>query len=252
MGYLEFSQRWNFRIFERFLQGYHEPKHGLGIIGHEHMANYHFLPQDMPNLGFDLKLPGGGVKSFSARSYRALARAITQDKDAMMIAVGIIPGALRYACMKLQDDIELVMKAVERDPYSIEYASNRLKRNKKVVLAAVGREGFVLTYVLPGFEDDKEVMMAAVKENGYMLRHASKRLRDDVELVRLAVESQPDAIRYASDRIQKDPSLLEESKDDRNVVSLEAQIACANGLRMDGAREVLGERNLGERNLGER
>lgn len=247
MGYLEFSRRWDFRTFERFLQGYHEPKNGLGIIGNEYMANYHFLPQDAPNLGFDFELPDGSTKSFSANSYRKLAKQLTEDKDVMLAAVQICWGTLRYASNSLRDDKEVVIAAVEHDPYAIEFASKRLRDDKDVVLAAVGREGFVLTYVLPAFEDDKDVLMAAVAEDGYMLRHASKRLRDDVEVVRLAVESHPDAIRHASDRIQNDPGLLEENRNDRNVVSLEEQIAVANGLRMGCTREAFWERDFGER-----
>lgn len=239
LSYLEFSRRWDFEHFQWFLQGHHGLKAGLGIIGNEHMENYHFCPQDAPNLGFDLKLPGGRTKAFSARSYRRLAKIITCDKEAMMVSVGVIPSALRYASKDLRDDIDLVMRAVQKDPFTIDFASKRLRDEKQVVMAAVVREGYVLTYVSERFRDDNDVMRAAVAENGYMLRYASERLKDDIEIVRLAVGSHPDAIRHASKRIRENLELLlNEEKDTRMAV--DDAIASAIPFVEQGEREARG------------
>lgn len=239
MSHLDFSRRWDFKCFERFLQGYHEPKCGLGIIGNTYMQNYHFCPQDAPNLGFDFKLSGGGVRSFSAKSYRKLAKQLTEDKDVMLVAVQNSWGTLRYASRELKNDKDVVLAAVKRDPYAIEFASKELQRDFDVVLAAVSREGAVIRYVSEHFLDNDEIMCAAVTENGYMLRHASNRLKDDVSLVRLAVECYPIAIQHASERIRNNPSLLLPEKEDTRP-AVEDAIARAMPLLGRGKREETG------------
>lgn len=217
MSYLAFSGRWDFHQFERFLQGYHGLKPGLGIIGHEHMENYHFCPQDAPNLGFDFKLPDGSLRSFSARSYRALAKMLTNDRDVMLASVGIIPSALRYASRELKGDREVVLVAVKKDPYVLEYANHILKDDDEIVLAAVRQDSYALRFVSERYRDNKEIMMAAVAENPFSLRYASDRLKDDDELVKLAVSQRIDVLRHASERIRNDPSLLCEINRDREV-----------------------------------
>ena len=238
MSYLTFSTRWDFRQFERFLQGYHGLKPGLGIIGNEFMTNYHFGPQDIPNLGFDFQLPDGSVKSFNARSYRSLAKILTYDKDVMLASVSIIPSALRYASRDLRGDKEVVLAAVKRDPFVLEYASSTLKNDDEVVLAAVSRDSYILRYVSERYRDNKKIMMAAVAENPFVLRYASDRLKDDCELVKLAVSQRTDVLRHASDRIQSNPSILSlikrveshRSNTDRSHPDFDDLIAFASAL----------------------
>ena len=208
MSYLDFSAVWGYEQFERFLEGFHAFKPGLGLVGDEHLENLHITPDCAPRLGFDFRLDDGGVKEFSARTYRGLARTMTHDKDVMMVSAGIMPMSLKYACRALRSDKDVVLAAVERDAFAIKYATEQARGEYDVAYAAIKQEPHLFVSVHEKFRDYDEIVWAAVEKDPHALRFASKRLLDDPELVSFAVELSPDVLRHASKRIRSDTSIL--------------------------------------------
>lgn len=218
MSYLDFSVVWNYDQFERFLEGFHAFKPGLGLINDSHLENLHIKPECAPRLGFDFRLDDGRVKEFSARTYRGLARTMTHDKDVMLASVSVRPMSLKYACRALRGDRDVVLAAVEQDVFAIKYAAEKARGEYDVAMAVVRQEPHFFGCVHEKFRDCDDVVWAAVEKDPRALRYASKRLLDDPELVGFAVELSPDVLRHASKRIRNDTSILR-----RKMVVVEKQ-----------------------------
>lgn len=252
MSYLDFSQRWNFEQFERFLEGFHGFKSGLGIIDDARLENLRIAPDCSPRLGFDFRLDDGEIKEFSARTYRGLAKAITHDKDVMLASVSLMPMSLKYACRSLRSDKDVVIAAINRDVFAIKHATEKARSEFDVAMAVVTQEPHLFSSVHVKFRDYDDIVWAAVEKDPRALRYASKRLLDDPKLVGFAVQMNPDVLRYASKRLRNDTSLLvrkifvvekefagEQNPSAERKASLDKQVNAAEKLRHDNNKNVI-------------
>lgn len=132
---------------------------------------------------------------------------LLNDRNFMLLAITVNPGAYRYASAELKKDRELALLAVKTNIYILVDAPPEIRDDKEIVLAALDVTVDVLRFASDRLKSDFDVLFKAVSKKTSILDFASDSIKGNPKIMAKALSKDPASYIYTPDSLRSDKEL---------------------------------------------
>lgn len=133
---------------------------------------------------------------------------LRNDKQLVLMAVGIHGFAIRDAFHQMKEDKQVIQRAVQTSGQALQFLSPFWKNDEEIVSLAVQQNGEALSFASKACRNRREIVSLAVRKDGMALSFASNSLRADRDIVSLALQQNGKAFVHISDNLREDARLI--------------------------------------------